>query len=403
MKDWQRTLWLMVGVQATMSIAFQISAPFLPLFLIELGVHPLSAVELWAGAISSVNFLMSALASPLWGGLADRVGRKAMVIRSSAAVAIFTAMMGVVQNAAQLFGVRVLMGAFSGFSASATALVATKVPEDRLGFSLGWMATGQLLGALLGPMLGGLVADRTHDYRHIFFWTSFFAFVATLGCTLLVHERFRRNAHPERGTYSALWSEIGELIRHPQLLPMFVVVLLAQVAALGIQPVVPLYVRSLVGNAPWLATAAGASFAVTGLADLIASPLLGKRSDRIGYRRVLLISLAGVACFTLPQAFVHNVLGFIALRFGVGLFLGGILPTANAWIGSLFPGEQRGRVYGLVSSAMFLGMFVGPLLGGTVASRFGFTVTFLVIGCLMLANFLWVALFVPHSRHGGES
>lgn len=402
MKDWQRTLWLMVAVQATMSIAFQISAPFLPLFLIELGVHPLGSVELWAGVISSVNFLSSALLSPFWGSLADRVGRKAMVIRSTAAVSLFTALMGFVQNAPQLFGVRALMGAFSGFSASATALVATKVPQGRLGFSLGWMATGQLVGALVGPMLGGLVADRTHDYRVIFFGTSIFAFLASVGCTLFVHEGFRRN-DAAAAARASFFVEIRELLRHPQLAPMFVVVLLAQVAALGVQPVVPLYVRSMVGDAPWLATAAGASFAVTGLADLIASPLLGKRSDRIGYRKVLLISLVGVAAFTLPQAFVHNVWGFIALRFGVGIFLGGILPTANAWIGSLFPGEQRGRVYGVVSSATFLGMFAGPLLGGIVASRFGFEAAFLLIGSLTLANFVWVYFAVPYSRHVAAS
>ncbi len=387
----------MVAVQATMSIAFQISAPFLPLFLIQLGVHPLPTVELWAGAISSVNFLVSALLSPFWGGLADRVGRKAMVIRSAAAVSLATALMGIVQNAVQLFGVRAFMGAFSGFSAAATALVATKVPQRRLGFSLGWMATGQLVGALVGPMLGGVVADRTHGYRAIFFGTSAFAFAAALVCTLFVREGFRRTQRS--GVSRAFFAELGELVRNPQLAPMFVVVLLAQVAAMGIQPVVPLYVRSMVGNVPWLATAAGASFAVTGLADLIASPLLGKRSDRIGYRRVLLISLAGVAAFTLPQAFVHNVWGFIALRFGVGVFLGGILPTANAWIGTLFPGEQRGRVYGVVSSATFMGMFAGPLIGGFVASRLGFAAAFLLIGALPLANLAWVFFGVPYRRH----
>lgn len=402
MQAWQRTLWLMVGVQAAMSIAFQISAPFLPLFIIQLGVHPIASVELWAGAISSVNFLTSALLSPVWGSMADRVGRKAMVLRSTFAVSLFTALMGLVQNALELFGVRALMGAFSGFSAAATALVATKVPQGRLGFSLGWMATGQLVGALIGPMLGGLVADRTHDYRVIFFGTSLCALAASIGCTLFVHEGFARRGEPDRPRMT-LVEEIGELLRHPQLAPMFVVVLLAQVAALGVQPVVPLYVRSMVGNAPWLATAAGASFAVTGLADLIASPLLGKRSDRIGYRRVLLISLAGIAAFTLPQAFVHDVWGFLALRFGVGIFLGGVLPTANAWIGTLFPGEQRGRVYGVVSSATFFGMFVGPLLGGAVAARLGFSAVFIVIATLTFANFLWVALAVPYSRHAAPS
>ena len=167
---------------------------------------------------------------------------------------------------------------------------------------------------------------------------------------------------------------------------MFVVVLLAQVVAFGVQPVVALFVRDLAGNAPWLATAAGLAFAVTGLADLIASPFLGKRSDRIGYRRVLLISLGGVAGFTIPQAFVHSVAAFIALRFGVGLFLGGVLPTANALIGRIFPVERRGQVFGIISSATFMGMFAGPLLGGTIAAHFGFETVFLTLGCMALAN-----------------
>jgi DHA1 family multidrug resistance protein-like MFS transporter len=171
-------------------------------------------------------------------------------------------------------------------------------------------------------------------------------------------------------------------------------VLLAQVVAFGVQPIVPLFVRNLIGNVPWLATAAGLSFAVMGLADLLASPFLGKRSDRIGYRRVLLVSLFGVAAFTIPQAFVQNVGSFIALRFGVGLFLGGVLPTANALIGRIFPVERRGQVYGITSSATFLGMFLGPLLGGTIAARFGFEAVFLTIGVMALLNFAWVGYSV---------
>ena len=131
-----------------------------------------------------------------------------------------------------------------------------------------------------------------------------------------------------------------------------------------------------------------------GLADLIASPFLGKRSDRIGYRRVLLISLCGVAAFTIPQAFAHTIGAFIALRFGVGLFLGGVLPTANALIGRIFPIERRGQVYGIASSATFLGMFAGPLFGGLIAARFGFEAVFMSIACMALLNFAWVALGV---------
>jgi DHA1 family multidrug resistance protein-like MFS transporter len=382
----------MVTVQALMSFAFSVSSPFLPLFIIQLGVKPIAAVSVWAGIIASINFLMAAIFSPIWGGIADRTGRKAMVIRSCVAIAVFTALMGLTRNVWQLFALRACMGIFSGFSAAAIAMVGTQVPEETFGFSLGWMTTGQLVGGLCGPLFGGFLADRLHDYRQIFFVTSLVALAAALTCMVFVHERFR----PEKTTQqrTSFFANLHEVATHRRLAPMFVVVLLAQVVAFGVQPVVPLFVRDLVGNAPWLATAAGLAFAVTGLADLIASPFLGKRSDRIGYRRVLLISLCGVAGFTIPQAFVHSVGSFIALRFGVGLFLGGVLPTANALIGRVFPLERRGQVFGITSSATFLGMFLGPLLGGTIAARFGFEAVFLTIGLMAMANFAWVALSV---------
>ncbi len=398
---WQRTLWVMVTVQALMSFAFSVSGPFLPLFIIQLGVKPIAAVSIWAGVIASVNFLAAAIFSPVWGGIADRTGRKAMVIRSCVAVAIFTALMGVVQNVWQLFSARACMGIFSGFSAAAIAMVGTQVPEESLGFSLGWMTTGQLVGGLCGPLFGGFLADRLHDYRQVFYVTSLFALAAALVCILFVRERFTPDTTSNRRV--SFFASLHEVATHPSLAPMFVVVLLAQVVAFGVQPVVALFVRDLAGNVPWIATAAGLAFAVTGLADLLASPFLGKRSDRIGYRRVLLISLGGVAAFTIPQAFVHSVNAFIALRFGVGLFLGGVLPTANALIGRVFPVQRRGQVFGITSSATFMGMFAGPLLGGTIAARFGFETVFLTLGCMALANLGWVLFGVRAKTSGAPA
>lgn len=387
----------MVTVQALMSFAFSVSGPFLPLYIIQLGVAPIAKVSLWAGAVASINFLMAAVFSPVWGGIADRTGRKVMVVRSCVAIALFTIVMGFVQNVWQLFAARACMGIFSGFSAAAIALVGTEVPEEQLGFSLGWMATGQLIGGLLGPLLGGFLADALHDYRQVFFATAFLALAAAAVCVLLVRETPRTAAPRERRV--SFFAALREIVVHPQLAPMFLVVLLAQVVAFGVQPIVPLFVRALAGNVPWIATAAGLAFAVTGLADLIASPFLGKRSDRIGYRRVLLVSLCGVAAFTIPQAFANSLVAFIALRFGVGLFLGGVLPTANALIGRIFPLERRAQVFGITSSATFLGMFAGPLIGGTVAARFGFEAVFLTIGAMALANLAWVAASIrPPAR-----
>ena len=72
-----------------------------------------------------------------------------------------------------------------------------------------------------------------------------------------------------------------------------------------------------------------------------------------------------------------------------------ILPTANALVGRLVPRAQRGTVYGITASAMFLGNSIGPLSGGAVAAAFGLRWVFLMTGVVLLANLLWVYYRVP--------
>jgi DHA1 family multidrug resistance protein-like MFS transporter len=375
----------MVAIRVAMSMSFSIAIPFLPLYLIELGERGTANVEVWAGIISSSNFLTSAIMSPFWGGLSDRVGRKVMVVRSSIAACVFLGAAGLCHNVWLLLASQTLAGLFGGFSAATMALVGSQVPEEKLGFSLGWLATGQLVGTLLGPLIGGAIADRFHDYRIVYYCAATAALIVTLVCISFVRESFEP---PPRNREKPSMRELAlEVLRHRTLLPLLVVIALTQVSALAPQPVIPLFVQSLLGaSSGFVATAAGAAIAVMGVADVLASPLLGKRSDQIGYRRVLIISLIGAAAFTLPQAFATNYAVFLALRFGVGMFLGGILPAANALAGRLFPRERRGHIFGLVSSATFVGMFLGPLCGGLISARFGFTALFLTVGAIMLVN-----------------
>jgi DHA1 family multidrug resistance protein-like MFS transporter len=157
-------------------------------------------------------------------------------------------------------------------------------------------------------------------------------------------------------------------------------------------PAIPLFVRAMVGNVSWLATAAGATIAIVGVGGMIASPFLGRHGDRVGYRTILIVSLAGTALFTFPQAFAPNLWSLVAMRFALGLFLGGILPAANALIGRVFPRERRGRIYGITSSASYLGLASGPAIGGFVAAHFGFAAVFLVVGSLILINLACVVL-----------
>jgi MFS transporter, DHA1 family, multidrug resistance protein len=391
--NWRQTLWAMVGIQFVMTMAFSMLTPIMPLFLPDLGVPSARAVSLWAGILAGVTPFVAAFASPLWGRLADRHGRKLMLLRSSIAIGLFAGLMGVAANVWQLFTFRALMGVFAGFSSTAIALVASQAPEERLGYALGWLSTGQLVGSLFGPLLGGGLADVTHSYRIPFFCTSATILLSTLFVWFGVQEGFAAapRGRGRRGVLNSLFA----VARSPGLLALFFVLLMAQFGVRTVQPVVTLYVKEMLGPRPDLATLSGIAFSITGLANVVAAPFLGNKSDVLGYRRVLLIALLGATLTTLPQAFTNSYWAFTALRFAVGLFIGGILPTANALVGRLVPRSQRGTVYGISSSAMFLGNSIGPLSGGVVAAAFGLHWVFLVTGAVLFANLVWVYFRVP--------
>jgi DHA1 family multidrug resistance protein-like MFS transporter len=366
------------------------------LFLPVLGVESESAIAVWAGILNGVTSFVAAFASPLWGTVADRHGRKLMLLRSSLAIGLFTALMGAAGNVWQFFAFRALMGVFAGFSSAAIALVASQVPEERLGYSLGWLSTGQLVGSLVGPIIGGILADMTGSYRIPFYCTSATIVVALGLVWFSVREQFTppKDRAGARSTFNALFA----LVTTPALLALFFVLLMAQFGVRTVQPIVTLYVKEMVGNLPNLATLAGIAFSITGLANVISAPFLGNRSDVIGYRRVLLICLLGGTLTTLPQAFTDNYWAFTAERFAVGLFIGGLLPAANALVGRLVSRAERGAVYGMTSSAMFMGNSLGPLLGGAIAAGFGLRWVFLLTAAVMALNLVWVYYRVPEYR-----
>lgn len=371
-----------------MSIAFSSSNPFMALYVEQLGVHNVHHVDVLTGIIQGLTPLMAALMSPFWGSLSDRSGRKMMVLRSTIAIAIFTGILGLAQSTWQLMIIRALQGSFSGFSGASIALVASVIPEDRLGFALGWIQTSSMIGTLVGPLLGGFAADYTHNYHMVFFLTTIFAFTAFVITWIFVKEpKGARVATKQKPSLIGQFKAIGKL---KTVQAMFVVLFLTQFTVMSVQPVLSVFMKQLAGNIGYLNTIAGFAFAVTGLADLIASPFLGKRSDTIGYKRVLIICMTGAGLFYLPQALSPNIWVFVASRFGLGMFIGGILPTANALIGRMTPADERGQIYGFTSSAMFLGSFAGPLLGGIGSAVLGIRWMLGAAGALYIFNMMWV-------------
>ena len=396
--QWRKPLVAMVAVQVVMSLAYTFLSPILPLFLPEVGVSNDAHVYLWAGTLAGVTSFVAALVSPLWGRMADRRGRKLMVLRSAVAIGLCTLLMGLAQNVWHLLGARVLMGAFAGFSAASVILISTQVPRARLGYALGLMSSGQLVGSLLGPVFGGGLADLTGSLRLPFFVGGGLALVAGALCWWSVPEAFT----PPKAAQAkpSLLGAFRVVASTPGMTALVMVLLLAQFATQAVQPIVALYVQDMMGDRPDLATLGGIALSVTGLAGIVAVPLLSRAGDRFGEKTVLLIALAGAALATAPQALAGSYMGFVVERFALGLFVGSIVPVTNALIGKATPAANRGLTFGITSSAYFLGNSLGPMSGGVVAAYAGLPWVFVLTTGLLLVGLAWVAVAVP--RRAGD-
>src|ERR1700722_5543207 len=399
---WRLSLWSMVAVQFIMSIAMSIVGPIMPLYLPELGVGSPAAINMWAGVLASATSCVAIFTSPLWGGLADRYGRKIMVLRSTLGIAVFTFLMGMAQGPWQMLALRSGMGALAGFSSASVVMVASSVPERRMGYSLGWMSTGQLVGSLVGPLAGGGIADLTGSYRLPFYFAGVICFGGFLMTLFFVPERF---TPPDASKAKpSLLSGFRLVVASGGLMAVIMVMMMGQFATQAVLPVITLYVREILGPRPDIAALGGLAFSATGLAGVLAVPFLGKRSDRIGYRRTLLICLFGAALFTLPMALPLGYWAFVMERFGLGLFVGAVLPVSNAMVGRLTQPAQRGMAFGVISSAYFIGNTMGPLAGGGIAAAggIGWGWVLAVRGLLLAVNFVWVWWKVPDvGRDGG--
>ncbi len=370
--------------------------PFLPLYLRSLGVTGKGELETMSGLIYAAPFFSAVIATPIWGYFGDRHGRKLMVMRASFGLALATAVMGFATSASQLLLLRVLQGAISGFLAAAVALMASAAPRERLGYALGTLQTAVPSGTILGPMIGGALADLI-GARNIFFVTAGFNLLGGLAVLWLVREAKRPQP---TGGFERIIENYRYVFGTPQLRLLFFVLLAGQFALMSLIPIMALYVEDLGTHGKLVATLTGAIIGVTGLANLVAAPRWGRRSDKHGYKPTLKRALIGAGLFAIPQGLVFAPWHLLLIRIPYGLMIGGIVPSVHAMIGLRAPDDRRAGTLGVTSTALMLGNMAGPLLGGTVAGVFGLRAVFIVSGLVLFTIYLtlWPRIEEPDRR-----
>jgi DHA1 family multidrug resistance protein-like MFS transporter len=371
-------------------LAFGFVLPFLPLYLKEIGVSPDSSVVFWSGALVTSTGVSLAIFSPIWGALADRRGRKLMVLRSMLVGGVIVALMGLIQNVGEFLILRILQGMFTGTIAASTALVASIVPRDRIASSMGILQTSVYVGISAGPVVGGVIAELV-GIRGTFFVAGALLVVSGVFIWQFVHEHF---APPSTVRRPGFFHVLGRGLRSRSLMPLIVTLLMVQLSSAIVFPILPLYVQQLSAPNDPVKLYAGLAFGATAVFSALAAISYGRLVDRTGYRRILIIACFGAAAFFLPQAFARNIGQFLLLRAGLGIFFGVLIPATNAIVGLSTPPDMRGSAFGLTNSGTAAGNALGPILGATLAATFGYPVVFIATALVLVLLGLWVMTLV---------
>lgn len=382
---WGRNLAVCLFGSFTTVMSMTLLLPFLPLYVQQLGVKEQASILQWSGIAYAATFVTAGLVAPLWGRLGDRYGRKSMLLRASLGMAICVSVMGFASNIWQLVGLRLLVGLAGGYSSGATILVAVQTPSKRSGRALGLLATGVMAGNLVGPLLGGYLPILI-GIRGTFWLAGALIFAAFIATALFVEEAPR----PTKDKRSAAARSWGDIPHKSLVVAMMFAGLALMIANMSIEPIITVYVGSLIDDNAKMTMISGLVVSAAALGSVLSASQLGRLADRIGAGRVILLGLLVAALLLIPQAFVTSAWQLVALRFLMGLALGGLLPCIAAVIRSSVPERFVGTALGFSVSSQFAGQFVGPILGGFVGGHIGIRAVFFLTSGLLLLTACYV-------------
>ena len=387
METWKRTVY--ISLVCVFCTAFGVSqlAPILPLYFHDLGVQTPEAMSLWSGLATGATYIIVCLAAPFWGRVADKKGRKITLIRSSFGMALCNALIAFQTTPEGVVLIRLIQGLVSGFYSASITLIASETPIERTGWALGLLASANLAGSLIGPLLGGYIAD-TVGIRNDFIIVGALMGLAGVLATIFIHENYVPKPNPEKLSIRKLKEQIPEF---NSIVALCVASFIYAICIMSLQPVISVYIKGIVpSDTENLAFIAGAVFSAMGIAQLMSSSPLGKLVDKIGPRKVLVVSLIYVGILNIPQAYVSDVYQLAIIRFLQGFGLGGMLPALNTYLSSNTPREFTGQVFSYNQSCLFFGYFLGSVGGASLMAWLGFTTLFWVSGGLFIISALWI-------------
>ena len=389
LEAWERNLYAVWLAQFLALMGANLVFPFVPFFIKEdLGVESDAEAALWTGITSAATGAMLFISSPIWGSLADRYGRKPMLMRAYAGATVTITLQALVTSVWGLFFLRGLQGAFVGSIPAATALVASGTPQRRIAYALGMLQMAIFTSQTVGPVVGGLMAEA-FGFRLTFALGGLMYIVPFLLILIFVEEKFEA---PDPANRTSYVENLRVVMRVPTMMLLIGIMFLVSSAAIFVRPVIPFVVESFTDVN--VSTKSGLVFAAVAVTSAVAAVGVGRVANRTGYKNALVFATMGAGLAYIPVAAAGSLWSLMLLMAAVGIFSGAMIPMVNALIGANAPAGRQGSAFGLVGSAQALSLALAPLLGGIVADRVGIHAGFVIVGVMLLSVSALVLLTV---------
>ncbi len=395
MEQWKLNLYTLWVTQVIALMSFGFGLPFLPFYMQELGVTDPVQLNFYTGLASTIPAATMTVAAPIWGMMADRYGRKLMLMRAMLAAVVIIGGMGLVSSVFQLMVLRALQGIFTGTITASMAFVSANTPENRMSYALGFMTSSNFIGYSIGPMLGGLMAEGL-GYRICFLAGGALMAVGVVLVGLLVKEDkntygpriVQKPVLPEREKSHEIESiddetmmsagqnipkmsssrraSSGKLLT-PLIIMLLVMLFMNRMARIIFSPYIPIFVQENLHGISGAAVYTGLINGVIGIASALAAVTLARLGDRYEKRRIVTI----LTIASLPVAVLLTVpspLPVFMVLFGLFAFiLGGVEPILTSSASEHTSPEKRGLLFGFIGAVGNGAFMAAPLIGAAIA------------------------------------
>lgn len=327
----------------------------------------------WAGTLVGMHCLTVALFSPIWGILADRIGKLRVLIPSLIFYAIFGMSGAWAQNFHSLLLSRALLGAASGGVAAASiGIISSMYDGEARTRILGYATSALAISSIIFPLLGGFIGSQNWQYA---FFLYGLGFPVALGAALILREEPRKSSLVDMSQSKKLIQSLKE----PSVLTLFLALGLTSAIFYVVIVYAPLHFKATLGADTTFNGAILASRAVG--AAVISATGASRLAKRLGSAKAIGLgfTLMGLSLITIPFLEQFYLILPTAVIFGMGF--GVVMPNLYDSLSKLNSKEVRSSVLAIGTGASNLGQFLSPLFLGPVWKHGGISVFY--VGALV--------------------